>query len=255
VFGYNFNVDSWKIYDVFLMDAITYFMAAGLIFYIPYKQNLQKKVVDSSVFMRLKIGFGYLMKNRNILVFGIFSYMVFAMLLVQIHAVLPAYIKLHLQAKGSSFAIADTIYAVGALCSGFFISKLFKKISLANIIISLTFVVSLIFLWAAVSKSVLVIYIVSLILGFCNAGIRILRLTYLFNHVPNELMGRVGSIFNLINVLTRSIFIYLFSFGFFTINSNVVYCYGIMSAFLMFSAITLLLNEKTVSKSKKAILS
>jgi hypothetical protein len=65
----------------------------------------------------------------------------------------------------------------------------------------------------------------------------------------------VGSIFNLINVLTRSIFIYLFSFGFFTINSNVVYCYGIMSAFLMFSAITLLLNEKTVSKSKKAILS
>jgi hypothetical protein len=91
--------------------------------------------------------------------------MVFAMLLVEIHAVLPTYIKQHLHAKGNVFALADTIYAVGALSAGFFINKLFNKTSILKAIIMLTFLTVGIFIAAFLSKSVLVIYIVSCIVS------------------------------------------------------------------------------------------
>lgn len=236
---YNMVVMPWQIYDVFMMDAITYFIAAFLIFLIPYSPIKKINEYSTSIFQRLKIGFDYLKENKNVFIFGVGSYMVFAMLLVEIHAVLPTYIKQHLHAKGNVFALADTIYAVGALSAGFFINKLFKKTAILKAIIMLTFLTVGIFIAAFLSKSVLVIYIVSIILGFCNAGIRVLRLTYMFTIIPNQIMGRVGSIFNLINVLTRSIFIFIFSQVFFSESNNIIYAYAIMGVFLFISGLAL----------------
>jgi MFS transporter, DHA3 family, macrolide efflux protein len=236
---YNMVVMPWQIYDVFMMDAITYFIAAVLIFLIPYSPIKKINEYSTSIYQRLKIGFDYLKENKNVFIFGVGSYMVFAMLLVEIHAVLPTYIKQHLQAKGNVFALADTIYAVGALSAGFFINKLFKKTAILKAIIMLTFLTVGIFIAAFLSKSVLVIYVVSIILGFCNAGIRVLRLTYMFTIIPNQIMGRVGSIFNLINVLTRSIFIFIFSQVFFSSSNNIIYAYAIMAVFLFVSGIAL----------------
>ena len=236
---YNMVVMPWQIYDVFMMDAITYFIAAVLIFLIPYSPIKKINEYSTSIFQRLKIGFDYLKENKNVFIFGVGSYMVFAMLLVEIHAVLPTYIKQHLHAKGNVFALADTIYAVGALSAGFFINKLFKKTAILKAIIMLTFLTVGIFIAAFLSKSVLVIYVVSIILGFCNAGIRVLRLTYMFTIIPNQIMGRVGSIFNLINVLTRSIFIFIFSQVFFSSSNNIIYAYAIMAVFLFISGIAL----------------
>jgi MFS family permease len=192
---------------------------------------------------RLKKGFTYLKTHQYIFLFGVCSYMVFAMLLVEIHAVLPTYIKNQLVAKGNVFALADTIYAVGALSAGFFVNKLFEKVSLVKVITILTFVVAFIFIAAAISKSILVIYLVSVILGFCNAGIRVLRLTYMFKIIPNQLMGRVGSIFNLINVLTRSVFIFIFSQSFFSMSNNIIFAYVIMAIFLLIAALILLVTK------------
>jgi MFS transporter, DHA3 family, macrolide efflux protein len=236
---YNMVVMPWQIYDVFMMDAITYFIAAVLIFLIPYSPIKKINEYSTSIYQRLKIGFDYLKENKNVFIFGVGSYMVFAMLLVEIHAVLPTYIKQHLHAKGNVFALADTIYAVGALSAGFFINKLFKKTAILKAIIMLTFLTFGIFIAAFLSKSVLVIYVVSIILGFCNAGIRVLRLTYMFTIIPNQIMGRVGSIFNLINVLTRSIFIFIFSQVFFSSSNNIIYAYAIMAVFLFISGIAL----------------
>jgi MFS family permease len=230
------SIKAWQIYDVFMMDAITYFLAALLIYFIPYAPIKKITELNHSIIERLKKGFTYLKENQYVFIFGVSSYMVFAMLLVEIHAVLPTYIKLHLLAKGNVFALADTIYAIGALSAGFFINKLFDKASIAFIFIA-----------AAISKSILVIYIVSIILGFCNAGIRVLRLTYMFKIIPNNLMGRVGSIFNLINVLTRSIFIFMFSQSFFSINNNIIFAYVIMAIFLLIAGAILLFSKNKLA--------
>ena len=243
IINYAIVISSWNIWEIFLLNAGTYFLAATLILFIKY-QPKQKHAQHLQIFERIKVGFIYLRQHPKLLIFGVFSYSVFAMLLVEIHAVLPAYVDKHLHEMGSVFAIADGIYALGALCAGLFVSKVFTATSTQRAVIILTAITAAIFIWAFAAKSVLVIYLVSLILGFTNAGIRVLRLTYLFKQIPNELMGRVNSIFNMLNILVRSIFIFLFSIPFFNFDNHIIWAFLIMAVFLLFSALVLMFNTK-----------
>lgn len=246
VFDVDLVITKWSIWSVFLLNAITYFIAALLIAFIRY-QPAPASYSHSGILQRLRVGFTYLKNHPKLLIFGIFSYSVFAMLLVEIHAVLPAYVDRHLHEPGGVFAIADGIYAVGALTAGLFVNKVFHTTSTRRAVILLTLITAGIFFWAFASVSVLVIYIVSLILGFTNAGIRVLRLTYLFNHVPNEIMGRVNSIFNMLNLLVRTLFIFLFSLPFFNFGNNIIWAFLLMSIFLAISAMVLMINRKNTA--------
>jgi len=243
IIDYSIIINSWNIWEIFLLNAGTYFLAASLILFIKY-QPTPKHAQHSKIFDRIKVGFTYLRQHPKLLIFGIFSYSVFAMLLVEIHAVLPAYVDKHLHENGSVFAIADGIYALGALCAGLFVNKVFTATSTQRAVIILTAITAAIFIWAFAAKSVLVIYLVSLILGFTNAGIRVLRLTYLFKQIPNQLMGRVNSIFNMLNILVRSLFIFLFSFPFFNFDNQIIWAFLIMALFLLLSALVLMFNTK-----------
>ena len=242
-----FEIMRWEIWEIFLLNAITYFVAAMLVMMIQYKPILKPKVHIGTIWERVVTGFIYLNKHPLLLVFGLFSYSVFAMLLVEIHAVLPGYIERHLNEHGSVFAAADLIYAMGALCAGLFVNKVFSSSNATRAVIILTLVTATIFFWAFASQNVFIIYVVSLILGFTNAGIRVLRLTYLFNHIPNELMGRVNSIFNMMNVLTRTLFIFLFSLPFFTFGNHMIWAYLVMAVFLLLSGMVLIVNYKKLN--------
>ena len=243
IINYSIVISSWNIWEIFILNAGTYFLAATLILFIKY-QPIQKNTQHLQIFERIKVGFTYLWQHPKLLIFGVFSYSVFAMLLVEIHAVLPAYVDKHLHENGSVFAIADGIYALGALCAGLFVNKVFTASSTQRAVIILTAITAAIFIWAFAAKSVLVIYLVSLILGFTNAGIRVLRLTYLFKQIPNDLMGRVNSIFNMLNILVRSLFIFLFSVPFFNFDNRIIWAFLIMAVFLLLSALVLMFNTK-----------
>lgn len=236
-------INPWNIWEIFLLNAGTYFLAASLILFIKY-QPKQQLLQHPKIIERIKVGFTYLKEHPQLLIFGVFSYSVFAMLLVEIHAVLPAYVDKHLNEKGSVFAIADGIYALGALGAGLFVNKVFTSTSTQRAVIILTAITATIFIWAFAAKSVLVIYLVSLILGFTNAGIRVLRLTYLFKQIPNALMGRVNSIFNMLNILVRTLFIFLFSVPFFNFDNNIIWAFLIMAVFLAISALVMMFNTK-----------
>jgi DHA3 family macrolide efflux protein-like MFS transporter len=242
-----FEISRWEIWEIFLLNAITYFIAAVLVMMIRYTPIIQTNVQVAGIWERVLTGFRYLKKHPLLVVFGLFSYSVFAMLLVEIHAVLPGYVERHLQEEGSVFAAADLIYAIGALGAGLFVNKVFSSSNSTKAVIILTLITAAIFFWAFASRSVWVIYMISIILGFTNAGIRVLRLTYLFNHVPNELMGRVNSVFNMVNVLTRTLFIFLFSLPFFTFGNNMTWAFLVMSVFLLISGIVLMVNYKKLN--------
>jgi MFS family permease len=240
----NIHLAKWEIWEIFLLDAITYFIAVSLIYFIRYTSNPLLHKQTGGIIKRIRAGISYLKLHRPVFVFGVFSYAVFAMLLVEIHAVLPGYVDRYLLEKGNVFAIADGIYAIGALSAGLFIGKLFTSKSTVKAVIILSIVTSIIFAGAFYFKSVWVLYTVSVILGFTNAGIRVLRMTYLFQHVPNELIGRVGSIFNMLNVLTRSIFIMICSTPFFHTGDQIRWAFLMMSFFILISATVLLAHYK-----------
>ncbi|MFA7380570.1 MAG: MFS transporter [Bacteroidia bacterium] len=243
-FAIPIHIEAWPVQKIFAVDAATYLLAALLIAGIKYTPVIEKHIETGSMFKRIRSGFQFLRSNLNILFFGLFSYAVFAALIVEIHAVLPAYVENHLQKPGYVFAAADTIYALGAVLAGVFIARLFGQKKTYSGVVVLTLVTSAIFYWCWASREVWILYTISIVLGFTNAGIRVLRLTYLFNHVPNELIGRVNSVFNMSNVLMRALFIYVFSSAFFHTGSSITWAYFIMATFLLISGIILLINQQ-----------
>jgi MFS family permease len=235
----NWHIPQWDIWEIFMLDAVTYFLATLLIAGIRYKSVHVFNPELGSVLKRVKTGFTYLKANKPLLIFGLFSYAVFAALLVCIHSLLPIYVEKHLHEDGSVFATADLIYALGALGAGMFVGKVFGSNQTVQAIVFLTALAAVLFFWAFLSQQVWVIYVFCLLLGFSNAGIRVLRLTYFFQHIPNEIMGRVNSIFNMSNVFVRALFIFLFSLAFFTDSHQIVWAFFILSVFLALSAAVL----------------
>ena len=96
-------------------------------------------------------------------------------------------------------------------------------------------------------NSLIVFFIGSLILGITNAGVRILRTTYLFNNIPNNLIGRATSVFSSLNIIVRICLISLLTIPFFNIGDNIRWGYLIGVVLMLVSILillTLFFNEK-----------
>jgi len=135
------------------------------------------------------------------------------------------------------FALAELMYSVGALIAGVWIRKLIKEANYVMAIIILMLVCSGAIFWMALSNNLLLFIVFNLVFGLTNAGVRIMRVTYLFNHIPNNIIGRVTSIYHMINVSLRFLLILTFSLSFFAIDNNVVYAYMISGVFIFVSII------------------
>jgi len=80
------------------------------------------------------------------------------------------------------------------------------------------------------TKVVAFFYLANFIIGFCNAGVRILRVTYIFHHIPNHIIGRSTSVFFVLNVLGRLVLIGLFSLPFFHAPTTILIPVVILAA-------------------------
>lgn len=236
-----FTIAPWKIYQIFLMDGLAYFLSFAVILLISYEPI--KTVYDydeAPLKERLATGFNYLKDNRIISIFGICSYAIFIVVLVQIFALLPVYVENHLNQGGSVLALSEFMYATGSLLSGLVISRVVRMMPIPKSIIVLTFLTSGAFFMAGFSESAAIYYLFALIIGFADSGSRIFRVSYLFSLIPNKIMGRVNSIFNVYSTIARVIFLVAFSLSFFTTGSNITYAYMILGVFTAASGVVLI---------------
>ena len=108
----------------------------------------------------------------------------------------------------------------------------------------LMIVVAIAFYAMTFYKSLLIFFVGSLVLGITNAGVRILRTTYLFNHIPNNLIGRATSVFSSLNILVRISLISIFALPFFNIEDNIRWGYMVGVIMMIISAIILIVLKK-----------
>ena len=247
---FHFSIEPWGLHEIFLMDAGTYLLSFLLILMIKYSP-VKKKIIDTgSILTRLKQGANFLKENPLLFHFGVGSYAIFAMLLVHIHQLMPIYVNNHLEADSATYAGAEMLYAAGALLSGIGIRWIFKNTNTIKAIIVMMVISLAVFMLTAFTQSVFILVLVCFILGLTNAGTRVLRITYIFNHVPNHLIGRTGSVFQTINVLIRFTFITLFSLAFFTKDTNITWAYFISGLFIFISIFPLLIYYKKLVRLK-----
>jgi MFS family permease len=243
-----FEIRRWEMHEIFAMDAVTYLIAIVLIGLIRYVPTEKTGVHSGSVMERMRMGFTFLKQHPLIFLFGNMSYAIFVILLVEVHLLLPWYVNNHLEAGAGVYASADITYAIGALFAGLFIRYLFRNSSTVSAVILLMVLTTAGCFIVAFTKSVLVFFLFSVLIGVTNAGTRVLRVTWLFNHIPNNMMGRTGGVFQLINIFLRTIFIAIFSIPFFAQGSNVTWAYFIGGTFILLSAIPLVMRYKELRK-------
>ena len=234
-----FTIEAWSIQKVFMMDAITYFVGITLFLFIKYTPINKGEVHLGSLLSRLKGGFKYLRSNPNIFAFGTLSYILFAFTLVEVHVLLPSYVEKFMNSSADVYASAEVYYSIGAILSGFLVYRIFSKYNEYLSVVLLMFVVSIAFLGMSFSNNLFLFFAANLILGVTNAGVRILRTTYLFSHVPNNLIGRANSVFGSINVVIRMVLISIFSIPFFLEDDNIRWGYFVGSVLVLLTVITL----------------
>lgn len=243
-FSFSLHIEAWSMHEIFLMDGITYVISIALIALIRYVPRYEESIERGAFLKRLRSGFRYLRQHPALFRFGFFSHSIFVIMLVQLHALMPLYVTQHLKAGGHVFGGVEVLYGLGALSAGIGVSRLFRKMHTIPSIIILMTITTAALLLSAVTRSVGVFLCVGMLIGFTNAGTRVLRLAYLFKYIPNQVIGRVNSIFSILNVTMRVCFIMLFSAYYFSVDSRVVFAYVILSFFTAFSVLMLVSQHR-----------
>ena len=233
------NIEAWEIYEIFTLDAITYLISVVLIRFIQYIPDKEFEVDKGRLINRLKTGFRFLLEHKLIFLFGFFSHSIFVIMLVSLFTVMPMYITNVLGAGGEIFGSMEMLYGIGALTAGIFIGRWTEGVNRILVIIIMIFLTTLLLFFCGFVYTVPYYFVTGLLVGFANASTRILRVSFLFAHVPNNVIGRVNSVFSVLNILMRVIFVMLFSLAFFAESTNIIYAYFTLAAFTLLSGLVL----------------
>ena len=236
-----YSIEPWEMHEIFLIDAITYVLALLLIVQLRFKPVKPKRVDKGKVSERIRAGMGYLKRNKALFIFGNCSYAIFAIIMVEHYILHPMYVDNHLQEGAGIFSLSKMLYASGALVAGLFIRRIFKHTNYVKGIIILLIMVTVLFVICSLTNSIAVLLFFSILTGLGNSGARVLRVTFLFEHIPNHMIGRVISVFQMINIFFRFSFILLFSMAFFAEGNQVIYAYLISGIFIGLNMLGLVL--------------
>lgn len=240
------HIKAWNLHDIFLLDGITYMLAISLLMSMNYEPAVRRKVDTGSIWKRLITGIDWLREHPRVFLFGSASYAIFVTILVAGFFLQAIYVKEHLQAGASMFALGDMAFALGSLAAGLMIVWVFKNWKPVNAIILLSFFAIGYFLISIFNYNPAIFLFSFLLLGLANAGTRILRMTWLFERVPNDVMGRAGGVFHTLNVMCRIVFLGLFSLPLFT-GPGVIWAFAILAGFIGIGVLGLIRVRQTAS--------
>ncbi|PGZ09391.1 MFS transporter [Bacillus cereus] len=196
---------------ILLVDMLTFAGAFFLFLCIPY---VKKKEVKGKVTFKKQLFEGiYFMKKRpKFFWFLLATYMPFIGVMMA-NYLIPVYISDILKASASVYAIEGMMYGVGAVIAGISIPILMKYVK-TEVSIVMTMLIYVISITAMIIEpSVMLLYGLAIFHAIGNAGTRVARNVLMMEEIPNEVMGRVDSLFRLIGTGIRIILLMLFTVG------------------------------------------
>lgn len=235
----------WDLHYILLLDTISY--GAALYFYLklPYvRLSIEKsgEVVKSQVSEGIK----YMLARPYVFIFLLFSFMPFIGVMLT-NYLFPVYLVDVLKADASVYGIEGMIYAIGAIIAGVFVPTLSSKFGNEKTIIFGVCVYTI-----AISLIVFVdlpVYLsLMLFLAIGNSSTRVARNSFLMDHIPNNIIGRVDSLFRTLGLSIRILLLALFTE---MVSSDlIIYCFIVLSGILMLSLLLVVVSWR---KSFKVI--
>lgn len=243
LWGYDFTLPihfrALKIYEVFAIDACTYIVAFLIIYRVKSLPVVERSIDTSALSERLKTGIRFLKQKPLIFHFGNASLLVFLTILVFGLYVMPVYVDSYLKEGANVFAVGDMSFSLGALIAGFVTTRIFPEKAAVRGIIILSAIAGLMYGVMLLSKIVLLFFAAQFVTGVCNAAVRILRITYLFHHIPNHIIGRANSVLFMLNVFFRVCLIGLFTLPYFHNGTQILVAVGVLGVICVAASIIL----------------
>lgn len=241
IFGFQrttpFTIHPWTLYDLFALDAFTYFIAICILWAIRF-EPIQKRVIENeSTWNRLKLGWDFLKNRPALLIIGWLSPAVFVCVLLISFFLMPSYISLVLKESSHVFASSELYFALGALFAGFFARHFLTRYHEVNRILILFGFSLLVFAVFLFNRYLGLFYAANILFGFSNASIRYNRVSYFWKLVPNQLMGRVSAVLNISSYLMRAIWGFIFSLPLFTGSEGMILVMWMLFFFILISGI------------------
>ena len=243
-----FSIRPFKIYEIFAIDAFTYLIAFIIIYRIRSLPNQAKNTDTSGLCQRVKTGLGFLNNHRLLFIFGNASLMVFLTIIIFGTYVQPVYVDSFLHRGGGTYALGDMSFSLGALLAGFLTTRIFAEKNAVLGIVFLSLTAGAMYFFMAFNTITILFFVANFIIGSCNAAVRIQRITYLFHHIPNHVIGRTNSIFFVINVFFRMCLIGVLTLPMFHKGTGIVFSLGIMAAICCLGAFVLMAQYKKLMK-------
>lgn len=252
------NFQAWELHEILLLDSVSFLLSAVMFSFLKYRPGNYLQKSSGTIFQRLKQGFNFLKQRPGLMVFGISSYSLFLVLVVFMQLGMAMYVSGHLglNFKDGAPVLAgfQMLYALGAVCVGFLGVVFARSMQKANLLKQIVFLLclgALVFTFISFNRSISIYVIGGYFIGVANAGIRILRITYIIRLVPNHTIGRVNTFFNAINVLCRLALFLIMMVPFFSNSeneSNIVYFTAILAGICALSALLMVFFFRSFDK-------
>ncbi len=221
------------LHHIFLMDGFTYALAYLIISQIYYEPDKVRNIELGSVMKRLSSGLNYLKARPRLFLFGVVSHCVFVVVIVHGFYLVNLYIDNYLMCGPSVYALSEVLYSVGAMLAGFLVRRAFRKVNPVKAILIMMAMAASMYFLVSFTRFYAYMLLFQLIIGISNAGIRVMRTTYLMSIVDNDVIGRSESIFNAINITLRFSMISLCSLVYFSRGDYIVHAYFACGIFIL----------------------
>lgn len=232
-------LSKWDLHYILLLDVLSFVAAIYFYIKIPYvrtKMNKSKEVSHS----KITEGLTYMIKRPVMFMFLLFSMMPFIGVMIT-NYLFPVYLSEVLKTSGSVYGVQGMIYGLGAIVAGIVVPIIAKKMgdekTIIYAVITYTIAISFVLL---VNIPLYVSLMFFIALG--NSGARVARNSFLMDQIPNELIGRVDSIFRSLGLLFRIGLLSLFT-GMVS-SGLIIYCFISLSILLFFTCIVVILSWK-----------
>lgn len=236
----------WDLHYILLLNTISY--GAAIYFYLklPYVR-LSIEKTEKDIKTQASEGLRYMLARPFVFIFLLFSFMPFIGVMLT-NYLFPVYLVEILEADASVYGLEGMIYAIGAVIAGIFVPILSSKFGNEKTIIFGVCVYTI-----AISFIVFVnlpVYLsLMLFLAIGNSSTRVARNSYLMDHIPNQIIGRVDSLFRTLGLFMRILLLALFTE---MVSSElIIYCFIVLSGILMLSLILVVVSWKMGLKLKE----
>jgi MFS family permease len=248
------QLEPWPLWQIFSLNAGTYALALLLVWGIRTVGLPRAADAPLPVWQRFRFGYQYLRQRPIIFRVGAASSLLFVTVLVTFQAILPTYIHDVLQAPGGLLGLSEGTFALGALGAGVAVALAGGRIARLHKVTLLaltTLIGGLLQLWLTLTPTAMTLLAAAAGIGLMNSFSRIYRITYLFEVVGNEVMGRVSSFFVVFVTLVRQGFLGLLLLPFFSADANgpnILYLTGAQAVLLLLAAWVLFGSLGAVSR-------